>query len=80
MRAYKASHLQGVVQGTPQFDAVEVLFLTNPILPNSKDLADTKVALEHLQSPFDEGHWYWGAFLRSTGELIGEGGLFDTEG
>lgn len=25
----------------------------------------------------DQGHWYFGAFLQSTGELIGEGGLPD---
>lgn len=47
---------------------------------SSRDLEETKAALQKLQSPFDEEHWYWGAFLRSTGELTGEGGLLDTEG
>ncbi|CAJ0546946.1 Ff.00g015730.m01.CDS01 [Fusarium sp. VM40] len=27
----------------------------------------------------DQGHWYFGAFLQSTGELIGEGGLPDCQ-
>ncbi|KAG8165648.1 hypothetical protein KVR01_004200 [Diaporthe batatas] len=44
-----------------------------------RDLEETKANLEHLQAPSEKRHWYWGAFLASTGELIGEGGLPDSE-
>ncbi|POS73706.1 hypothetical protein DHEL01_v207897 [Diaporthe helianthi] len=44
-----------------------------------RDLAESRANLEWFQAPNDERHWYWGAFLASTGELIGEGGLPDTE-
>lgn len=44
-----------------------------------RDLEETKGNIERLQAPFDQQHWYWGAFLATTGELIGEGGLPDTE-
>lgn len=40
-----------------------------------RDLDETRQNLAFLQAPYDERHWYWGAFLQSTGELIGEGGL-----
>lgn len=57
------------------------IFKASPLIPfYSASLEETQAALDRLQSPFDKGHWYWGAFLRSTDELIGEGGLFDTEG
>ncbi|KAG6364216.1 hypothetical protein INS49_005814 [Diaporthe citri] len=46
--------------------------------PN-RDLAESKEQLERLQAPYDKRHWYWGAFLASTGELIGEAGLPDSE-
>lgn len=44
-----------------------------------RDLAESKENLERLQAPMDKRHWYWGAFLASTGELIGEAGLPDSE-
>ncbi|KAI7775436.1 hypothetical protein LA080_006813 [Diaporthe eres] len=44
-----------------------------------RDLAESKENLERLQAPHDNRHWYWGAFLASTGELIGEAGLPDSE-
>lgn len=44
-----------------------------------RDLEESKANLEWLQAPNDKRHWYWGAFLASTGELIGEGGLPDSE-
>lgn len=40
------------------------------------DLAETEEYLEMLQQD-DQAHWYFGAFLASTDELIGEGGLPD---
>lgn len=48
----------------------------------SKDREESRLHLGQLQcqSPKDVAHWYWGAFLASTGELIGEGGIFDTGG
>lgn len=46
----------------------------------STNKEQTRSYIESLQSPGDEAHWYFGAFLASTGELIGEGGLPDTEG
>ncbi|KAI0163108.1 GNAT domain-containing protein [Pestalotiopsis sp. NC0098] len=47
-------------------------------LPDATE-EQTRSYIESLQSPGDESHWYFGAFLASTGELIGEGGLPDTE-
>lgn len=44
-----------------------------------RDLEETRENLARLQAPHDERHWYWGAFLASTGELIGEAGLPDSE-
>ncbi|KAL1848325.1 hypothetical protein Daus18300_013651 [Diaporthe australafricana] len=44
-----------------------------------KDLEESRANLERLQAPHDKRHWYWGAFLASTGELIGEAGLPDSE-
>lgn len=44
-----------------------------------RDLDETIQNIEHLQAPYDERHWYFGAFLAETGELIGEGGLPDVE-
>jgi RimJ/RimL family protein N-acetyltransferase len=44
-----------------------------------RDLDESRANLERLQAPYDERHWYWGAFLASTGELIGEAGLPDSE-
>lgn len=39
----------------------------------SKD--DTRRQIESLVE-FEQDQWYYGAFLRSTGEMIGEGGLY----
>ncbi|KAF3768027.1 hypothetical protein M406DRAFT_350868 [Cryphonectria parasitica EP155] len=44
-----------------------------------RSLDETRQSIARLQAPYDERHWYFGAFLASTGELIGEGGLPDTE-
>ncbi|KAI3399757.1 hypothetical protein diail_5825 [Diaporthe ilicicola] len=44
-----------------------------------RDLEESRANLERLQAPHDKRHWYWGAFLASTGELIGEAGLPDSE-
>lgn len=44
-----------------------------------RDLEETRQNIERLQAPYDENHWYFGAFLLSTGEMIGEGGLPDCE-
>lgn len=44
-----------------------------------RDLDETRENIAKLQAPYDERHWYWGAFLTSTGEMIGEGGLPDSE-
>lgn len=41
----------------------------------SRDLDESRAALERLQAPHDEDHWYFGAFLATTGELIGELGI-----
>lgn len=46
--------------------------------PN-RDLAETRRQIELMQPPHDQGHWYFGAFLASTGELIGEAGMPDCE-
>ncbi|KAF4465442.1 n- gnat [Fusarium albosuccineum] len=43
-----------------------------------KDREETKEALDRLLQQ-DQTHWYYGAFLQSTGELIGEGGMPDCE-
>ncbi|PSR83676.1 acyl-CoA N-acyltransferase, partial [Coniella lustricola] len=42
-----------------------------------RDLEEARNSLAGLQAPHDEHHWYFGAFLASTGELVGEGGLAD---
>lgn len=44
-----------------------------------RDLDESRANLEALQAPHDERHWYWGAFLAATGELVGEGGIPDCE-
>ncbi|KAH8681116.1 GNAT domain-containing protein [Xylariales sp. PMI_506] len=44
-----------------------------------RNIEETRRNLEQLQPPYDQRHWYFGAFLASTGELIGEGGLPDCE-
>lgn len=44
-----------------------------------RDLDETRENVAKLQAPHDERHWYWGAFLASTGEMIGEGGIPDSE-
>jgi RimJ/RimL family protein N-acetyltransferase len=44
-----------------------------------RDLDESKQNLEWFQAE-DQHHWYFGAFLQSTGELIGEGGLPDCDG
>lgn len=41
-----------------------------------RDMVETKEYVERLQQE-DQAHWYFGAFLASSGELIGEGGLPD---
>lgn len=41
-----------------------------------QDIAETQEYIAWLQEE-GEAHWYFGAFLKSTGELIGEGGLPD---
>lgn len=41
-----------------------------------RDIAETRKYIEWLYEQ-DQAHWYFGAFLSSTGELIGEGGLPD---
>lgn len=46
---------------------------------HDRDLADTQRSLALLQTPHDAHHWYFGAFLAATGELVGEGGMPDTE-
>lgn len=43
--------------------------------PNT-DKATTQQDIKALERDTDE-HWHFGAFLRSTGEMIGEGGLLD---
>ncbi|KAF5020532.1 hypothetical protein F66182_7431 [Fusarium sp. NRRL 66182] len=42
----------------------------------NKDKDETTRQLHSLVQD-DQSHWYFGAFLKSTGELIGEGGLPD---
>lgn len=44
-----------------------------------RDMDETLRNIEMLQSPNDSRHWYFGAFLASTGEMIGEGGIPDSE-
>lgn len=44
-----------------------------------RDLDESKKHLEWFQTE-DQLHWYFGAFLQSTGELIGECGFPDTDG
>lgn len=44
-----------------------------------RDRDETRQNIEDLQSPHDDRHWYWGAFLASTGEMIGECGIPDIE-
>ncbi|KAK6087833.1 GNAT N-acetyltransferase [Seiridium cupressi] len=39
-----------------------------------KNKEETRQHIDALNQD-DQSHWYFGAFLRSTGELIGEGGL-----
>lgn len=46
----------------------------------SKSIEQTRHHIELLQEPHDDSHWYFGAFLAETGELIGEGGLPDIDG
>ncbi|KAH6648174.1 acyl-CoA N-acyltransferase [Truncatella angustata] len=43
------------------------------------DIQESRDNIEKFQSE-DQHHWYFGAFLQSTGELIGEGGLPDLDG
>lgn len=45
----------------------------------SRDLDESRRALEQLQAPHDREHWYFGAFLAATGELIGELGVPNAE-
>ncbi|KXJ93671.1 GNAT domain-domain-containing protein [Microdochium bolleyi] len=45
-----------------------------------ESLEHTQHQIECLQEPHDDSHWYFGAFLADTGELIGEGGLPDIDG
>ncbi|KAJ1324318.1 GNAT family N-acetyltransferase [Microdochium nivale] len=40
-----------------------------------RDIDETRTLLESLQSPHDGNSWRFGAFLASTGELVGEGGV-----
>lgn len=42
-----------------------------------RDLDETRQNIERLQQASGAHHWYFGAFLLSTGEMVGEGGLFD---
>lgn len=44
-----------------------------------RDLEESRQNIERYQTE-DQSHWYFGAFLQSTGELIGEGGLPDLDG
>lgn len=44
-----------------------------------RDRDESAANLAALQAPHDARHWYWGAFLADTGELVGEGGIPDTE-
>lgn len=41
-----------------------------------KDKEETKQYIDHLKQD-EDSHWYFGAFLQSTNELIGEGGMPD---
>ncbi|KAH7037063.1 acyl-CoA N-acyltransferase [Microdochium trichocladiopsis] len=45
-----------------------------------ESLEQTIHNIEQLLPPYDDCHWYFGAFLAETGELIGEGGLPDIHG
>lgn len=42
-----------------------------------RDSEETRLSIEKLQPPYDRSHWYFGAFLNSTGEMIGEVGFPD---
>ncbi|KXJ89354.1 GNAT domain-domain-containing protein [Microdochium bolleyi] len=42
-----------------------------------RDINETRTLLESLQSPNDGNSWRFGAFLASTGELIGDGGVYN---
>lgn len=44
-----------------------------------RDLEESRQNIEKFQEE-DQHHWYFGAFLKSTGELIGEAGLPDLDG
>ncbi|KAK2074828.1 hypothetical protein P8C59_009002 [Phyllachora maydis] len=39
-----------------------------------RDRAESAAFLDRLAAD-DEGHWYFGAFLRASGQLVGEGGI-----
>lgn len=41
------------------------------------DLEETRRNIERFESSDGDTHWYYGAFLLSTGQMIGEGGLPD---
>ncbi|KAK8043892.1 hypothetical protein PG994_012730 [Apiospora phragmitis] len=43
----------------------------------SRDRDESRRQLDQLQQDDGQGHWYVGAFLQSTGELVGEAGLPD---
>ncbi|KAF3769150.1 hypothetical protein M406DRAFT_63095 [Cryphonectria parasitica EP155] len=42
-----------------------------------RDIEETRKFIENLQAPHDIRHWYFGGFLSSTGEMIGEAGFLD---
>lgn len=44
-----------------------------------RDLEESRLNIERFHAQRGEHHWYFGAFLLSTGEMIGEGGLPDCE-
>lgn len=44
-----------------------------------RDVDETRQYIERLQAPNDDRHWYWGAFLAATGEMVGECGIPDIE-
>jgi len=41
-----------------------------------RDLDETRTLLQSLQEPEDGNSWRYGVFLASTGELIGDGGVY----
>ncbi|KAH8667061.1 acyl-CoA N-acyltransferase [Xylariales sp. PMI_506] len=45
-----------------------------------RDLEESRQNLENLTTTYADSHWWFGAWLQSTGELIGEGGLPDVDG